>query len=363
MKKRILFITNNIKGLFLFRKELIHHLERDYEILVFSPEKNNTFFLGENISHFYINLKPKSINPLAEIISIISLYRKTNEAKADLVLTFTIKPNIYVGLISKLLKIDFIPNITGLGTTFNRGKFIRLIFIHFLRLSMKKTKYIFFQNQHNLDLFNRFKISNAKKILLPGSGVNLQQFQYLPYPSDETLTFMFAGRLIKDKGIHLFLSLAKEFKNKASTKFIVLGNVDSKDSKILELLNCSQAIYYGEVNDLKPFYKESHCVVLPSYHEGISNVLLEAGASGRPVITSNIPGCRETFIEGVSGFGFKKGSYFDLKNQIKKFINLSSESRQKMGINARKHVESNFNREIIIQQYSLIIKEMLNSYI
>ena len=361
MKKRILFVTNNLKGLFLFRKELIHYLDKDYEIFIFSPEKNNTFFSGENIFYTNINLKPKSINPIAELTGIFSLYKKIKKAKPHLVLTFTIKPNIYVGLISKLLNLEFIPNITGLGTTFNRGKPIRIIFINILKFTMSKTKIIFFQNKHNLDLFNRFKISNAKKVLLPGSGVNLKQFQYLPYPSNDKTIFLFVGRLIKDKGIYHFLNLAEDFKKNEKVRFTVIGKIDKKNSKILELINNSPAIYYGDVYDAKPFYKESHCVVLPSNHEGMSNVLLEAGACGRPIITSNIPGCRETFIEGLSGFGFKKGSYLDLKNQIKKFLNLSTESRKKMGINARKHVESIFNREIIIQKYSLIIKEMLNS--
>lgn len=195
--------------------------------------------------------------------------------------------------------------------------------------------------------------------MIPGSGVNLDKWKYMEYPSDDNgIHFLFVARIIKEKGIEEYLNCAKVIKGKyPNTVFHILGPCDGEYKEILDDYEAKDLIkYHGEVSDTSEYLKFAHCTIHPSYYpEGISNVLLESEASGRPVITTDRAGCRETVEDGVTGFCFETRNTQKLIEAVDKFVNMSNADRQQMGKNARLKMEREFDRNIVVEAY---LKEM-----
>lgn len=226
--------------------------------------------------------------------------------------------------------------------------------IIFYRIALNKSSCIFFQNKENLNFFIQDIFKPDRYRLIPGSGVNLKSFQYQKYPEErDVINLVFIGRLMKNKGIEELFEAAKYFKESSEkVKFHVLGFFEDDLEETVEKLNNEGIIvYHGEQSDVHPFLKESHAIIHPSYHEGLSNVLLEAAASGRPILASDIPGCRETFDEGITGYGFKAQSTESLIDTIEKFIDLPHEKKEKMGILGRQKIEREFDRQKVVDTY------------
>ena len=197
-------------------------------------------------------------------------------------------------------------------------------------------------------------ITDKKSVLLPGSGVNLKYHTYQKYPINDDFTrFLFIGRLLKDKGIEEYFEVAKIVKKKyPKTEFQIIGSFDGDYHKELESLVASGIInYLGVQSDVRPFIGAVHCTIMPSYHEGMSNVNLESAANGRPVITTNVPGCRETVDDGITGVLVKPKDVQSLLHGIELFLSLSYEQKNQMGLAARKKVEKEFDRDIVIKAY------------
>lgn len=270
-------------------------------------------------------------------------------------MTFTIKPNIYGGLVANILKIDCISNITGLGPGLSKNFLIRNIIIFLYRISIKKNKKVFFQNKENLDFFvNKNLVRNYT--LLPGSGVNISKFGYKKYPEDKNnLVFLFIARIIKEKGIEEFLEAANVIKQQHNDyRFIVAGKCSDSfyGSVLAKYTNIGLIEYVGEINDVENYYEICHCVIFPSYYpEGISNILLEASACGRPIITTNQSGCKEVVDNGRTGYLIEPKNVLDLIQKINMFIKLEHEEKLAMGLNARDKVKREFNREKVIAAY------------
>jgi galacturonosyltransferase len=230
------------------------------------------------------------------------------------------------------------------------------------RIAFKKSKFIFFQNQHNFDLFNQFKLPINNAILVHGSGVSLNKFSCLKNEnkSFNEIDIYFIGRIMKSKGIDLFLKAARYIKiNHSNAKFHVIGRYDGNYEKLMEAYIADETIkYHGEVKNVRDHYKKSDLVILPSYHEGLSNVILESAASCRPVIASNIPGCKEIVEHNKSGYLFSLGNQEELCFYIEKFLKLSVYERISMGKHGRKIIESKFNRKIVTESYLKVIKSM-----
>lgn len=351
-----MIITNNDLGLYRFRKELLEYLAVEHEIHIMLPagdyvkklEALGTFFHSVNVDRRGKNIF-RDINLFLEYIKVL------HDVKPDIVMTYTIKPNIYGGFACRLLHIPYITNITGLGTVIETRNTFSKFLLYIYRNALKKARCIFFQNKANMEYFLRHNSHYRAVRLLPGSGVNLQEHKFEKYPEcEDKLVFLFVGRLMKDKGVLELVEAAKRLQEKYDNLiFRLVGYCEDDFRKELDRAEIPKYVELcGQQDDVHLFFKECHALILPSYHEGMSNVLLEAAAVGRPVLTTNVPGCQETFEEGVSGFGFASRSVDELERAVEKFIHLSHEEKVKMGIAGRQKVEKEFDRKIIIDAYA-----------
>lgn len=356
----ILILANNDVGLYNFRRELIEELiTKEYKVYISLPYGKKVDDLV-NIGCVFIEtvIDRRGINPINDL-KLIKFYTKIiKQIKPLCVLTYTIKPNIYGGLVCKKLKTPYLSNITGLGSSFNKFLLKKLVIMLYTK-SLRKSSYIFFQNKFNLDTFLEYKIINNNYELINGSGINLNDFSFYEYPSENNgIVFNFIGRVMKEKGIEEYLHAAKLIKEKyPNTTFNIWGDVEETQLKYKEMIGhyekLGYVVYGGFVdrNLLKDIIIKSHCTVLPSYNEGLANVLLESAALGRPLIVTNIPGCMETVENKKNGFIFKVKDENDLVIKIEEFLNLSFKERTQMGNYSRKKMEKDFDRNIIVKKY------------
>ncbi|WP_322789592.1 glycosyltransferase family 4 protein [Paenisporosarcina antarctica] len=352
----MLVLTNSIKGLYSFRRELIEELIiQKYEVVIAAPEDNKmSYFTQMGCSIVKTSINSRGTNPITDLKLFISYFNLVKNLKPNVVLTYTIKPNVYGGLACRLLRVFYIANITGLGTSIESRGLIQKISLFLYRTGLKKAKCIFFQNEPNKLFFNNNNIVKSKSRLVPGSGVNLTQHSFEEYPEDDRLIkFLFIGRIMKDKGIDELIEAANRVKEKyPNVQFDIVGDREEDYTQLLKELDNNKIIkYHGRQNDVHTFIKKSHATINPSYHEGMSNVLLESAATGRPVLASNIPGCRETFDEETSGFGFEAKNADSLVEAIIKFIELPYDKKKSMGFAGRRKMEKEYNRKIVINAY------------
>lgn len=359
--KKILILANKDITLLYFRKELIEKLvaEKNDVTVCFPKSDKVNEFINMGCKFIDIKMDRRGTNPVKDMGIIFNYLKILKETKPDIVLTFTIKPNLYGGFACRIKKIPYIANITGLGTALQNEGLLQKLTIFLYHIAFKKIKCCFMQNEDNMKFFEKHKIADGKRKLLPGSGVNLEKYKLLEYPKEsDDLEFLFIGRIMKEKGIDLYIEIAKYIKSKyKNTKFHVIGYCEQDYEGILEDLQKEEIIiYHGKQDDMIPFYKLSCCTIHPTYYpEGMSNVLLESAASGRPVITTDKPGCREIVDEGVTGFIVKPQDIESLKIAVEKFINMPYEEKVNMGLAGRRKVEKEFDRNIVIDAY---IKEI-----
>ncbi len=363
MNKKILLFANSDSNYVHFRLNLIKKLlKRNYKVyLIVSKDSKFADIINNNLILIKLNLSRHSINFFSEIklfIQIFFIYKKIRPIYA---LHFTIKPNIYGSIISRLFHIKSINNITGLGNIFLSKSHFRFLYITLYKLSIKKSYHTFFQNKSDLRYFRYKKIIDSKKnnfSIIPGSGIDLNKFQFEKYTDMPNLKFLFIGRLIKQKGIIEFIEAAKYITSKFNnTKFVIAGDFDKDNNSSIDLDYFKNAIkknyieYLGYINPIDKIIKSSHVVILPSYREGLSHSLLISAALGRPLIASNTPGCKELIIEGFNGYLVKPRNYSSLIDKILEFIDQTQEKKITMGKNSRMLIEEKFSEIIVIDQY------------
>lgn len=357
MKQRILVLTNNIGGLHSFRKEVIKAIiDRDYEVYISEPDDDERIKFFEGIGCHIVKtvFNRRGINPIADLKLMLKYRRMIKQLGPKVVLTYTIKPNIYGGMAARLCHVPQIANVTGMGDAVENGGWLQKLIIWLYKLGIGKAHRIFFQNTTNRSFCIAKGIADNTSVLLPGSGVNLRHHTLQPYPADEgKVRFLFIGRLLKDKGIEEFLETAKQIKKKhPNTEFQILGQVEGNYQERLHNLEADGIIrHLGSTPDVRPYIGAVECTVMPSYHEGMSNVNLESAANGRPVITTRVPGCRETVDDGVTGFLVKSKDSYSLIDGVERFLALSYEDKQKMCQMAREKVEREFDRQIVVKAY------------
>lgn len=360
--KRVLILSNNDVGLYKFRKELIKELVGNYEVYIALPYGDlvpELVRLGCNFIE--TPLERRGTNPWMDLKLLLNYRKIMKKIKPEIVLTYTIKPNIYGGLACKSLSIPYIENITGLGTAVEEPGLIQKVTLQLYKLALKQAKCIFFQNEQNKDFFiNNNLISNSLCKLIPGSGVNIKEYSLLDYPVDNNVNFLFIARIMKQKGIDQYLEAAEYIKNKYSnTTFHVLGFCEQDyEEKLREMHKKGIIIYHGMQQDVQKFQEISHCTIHPTYYpEGMSNVLLESASCGRPVITTDRSGCREIVEDGITGYTVNQKDTKSLIKAIEKFLSLDYALKRNMGIQGRKKMENEFNRNIVINAYLREIKE------
>ncbi len=362
---KILILTNYANGLYLFRRELLLALQADgHNIFVSVPPDENCSKIEDlGCSIIETPFERRGNNPVKDIRLFFSYMKLLKKEKPDMVLTYTIKPNLYGGLACRIRKVPYICNITGLGTAIENEGVLSKCLLLFYRIAVKKAQRVFFQNETNRQFMHAHKIACHNDGILPGSGVNLTEHPFVDYPSEENgISFLAVIRIMKDKGIEEYLEAARRVKKRhENAHFILVGEYEEETRSIYEpqiktLEEQGVITYLGHIDYVKEVMAKSHVIVHPSYHEGLSNVLLEAAACGRPVLASNVSGCKETFSEGKSGFGFQVKDADALEKIIEKMLNCSGDERKQMGICGRKWVETHFDRNIVIQKYREEIK-------
>lgn len=354
--KRIVMLTNHDAYTYNFRKEIIQCLiDEGYKVYIVLPYGEKVELLKKMGCEFIdLPLDRRGTNPFTDLKLILQYRRILKEIKPEVVLTYTIKPNIYGGIACRSLGIPYIANITGLGSAVENGGIMQKFTVMLYHLAFAKINCVFLQNQENQQFFVDKRIALGTHKLIPGSGVNLNQFQLLNYPSDSIVNFLYIGRVMKEKGIDQYIEAARIIKKKyPNTVFHVLGFCEEAYEERLTQLNKQGIIqYHGMQSDIRPFIQNSHCTIHPSYYpEGMSNVLLESSASGRPIITTNRSGCREIVEDGKTGFIFEMKNSENLADKVEKFIQLSNGERRQMGLAAREKIEKEFNREIVVKAY------------
>ena len=304
MKKRILIVTNHSYMFWQFRKELVEALQKEHEVILAMPfVGHEEDFRKMGIECIPVSMNRRGVNPFAEAKLLRDYKRLLQKISPDFVLTYSIKPNIYMGLLCSCKKIPYYANVQGLGTAFQKPVLAGFVTVLY-RIAFRKVKYVFFENKENAREFGERNIVSAdRQVVLPGAGINLEKYKMEPYPNHSRVHFLYLGRIMKEKGIEELFYAVRRLKEENEDFVLDLAGFfeDIYKKQVEELEQLGIAHFYGFQSDPRPFYAEADCVVLPSYHEGMSNVLLEAAATGRPVITSNIPGCRESVENGKSG--------------------------------------------------------------
>lgn len=347
--KKILILANDVTTILQFRCELISaFVEYGNDVIVSVPKSERIVEIEALGAQVVItDVARRGKNPLKDIRTYRQYKKLLKDIKPDVVLTFTIKPNVYGGMACGKMKIPYVANITGLGVVEKQGLLQKLM-LFLYRKGLKKAQCVFFQNQANKDFFEKKKIVKGKTELLPGSGVNVDKFHYLDFPKGENINIVFVGRIMKEKGVFELAEAIRGIDRKG-VKFTILGDAEQgAENPFMGMENVECVGYKKNVVD---YLSQAHAIVLPSYHEGMANVLLEAASCGRAVLASRIPGCQEAFDESVTGFGFEKEDVTTLKEAINKFLNLTQEQKCEMGRLGREKMLSQFNRRIVINKY------------
>lgn len=368
MKQRKIFIVaNDSTFIYKLRKEiLLEFINNGFKVVVVAKKLKFTKEL-ESIGCRLIDFDfhRTGTNPLNDFIIFKNIYKLIKEENPDIIFTNSIKPNVYFGIWCKIFKIPMVPNISGLGRALEYPGVLQKISIILYKLGMTGASVILFQNKFNKDFFVKHKIINNKKtsVILPGSGVNLNEYNILEYPESDKMNFLFIGRIRKEKGIDYIINSAKKLhESYPDIQFNLCGLCeDKKYLDVFENLNKFDFIkYHGEVEDLSEFYNNANCIVHPTYYpEGMSNVLLEACSHARPIITTNRPGCREIVDDGYNGYMIETKNQEQLDSALEKFINLSYEDKLKMGLNGRKKIEKIFDRKLVVSEYMKIIEKYI----
>lgn len=352
-KRRVVIITNHSYMLWRFRRELMEELLKSHDITVLTPfvgHEDDIASLG--IKTINTPIERRGMNPIHDI-KLIKTYKKLLRAEQpEFVITYSIKPNIYAGIACRKLKIRYFANVQGLGTAFQK-KMLASFVTKLYKYAFKGVSKVFFENEVNAREFrDRRILTEDKQVVLHGAGVNLKTYEKTAYPENERVHFLYLGRIMREKGIDELFSAVRRLNNEGFDFVLDLVGFfeDEYESEVTALTEQGIAVFHGFQTDPIPYYAACDCVVLPSYHEGMSNVLLEAAAMARPLITSDIPGCREAVDDGRTGFLVPVRDAESLYEKLKAFINMPRAAREAMGAAGHEKIKNEFDKEDIVSK-------------
>lgn len=379
-KKIIAILTNNDDDVYCFRLELIQRIKNeDYTVLISCPdgpkfEAMEEIGLAKNRDFIYDDppIDRRGTSVINDGLLMIHYWRLFKIFKPAIILTYTAKPNVYASLVAWYLHIPVINNVTGLGSVVKESGLKYKLVMSLFKLAYKRSACVMFQNSTNMNLAKKLGWLTSDYKLIPGSGVSLERFPLQEYPdggdgiSGEIVVFNYIGRVLHDKGVDDYIEVAKRIKKKfPKTEFNMIGFIEPTEShyerELEELGKENIVLYRGSQKDVRPWIRRAHAIIHPStYGEGMSNVLLENASSGRLIVTTDNPGCQETVRDQISGFIYHGGSVEELTKIIEYIVNgMSNDDREKMGIEGRRYVEQEFNRELVIDAYLKKINEIM----
>jgi glycosyltransferase involved in cell wall biosynthesis len=365
----IVMTVNASWNIWNFRRPVVEALIADgHDVTVLAPKDDavsRLTALGCRVRHLEMNAK--GLNPASDVALVLRLRRLFDEIGPHVILSYTIKNNIFGAIASKGLGVPFIPNVTGLGTAFLSGSLLERVAVGLYKTSFRKLPVIFFQNEDDRDLFlSRGLVTGKQARILPGSGIDLDRFAPAPYPEPtEAPVFLMIARLLRDKGILEYVDAARRVKAKQpEARFQVLGATDAENRTAIDRETVRRweeegvIEYFGTTDDVRPLIAAAHCVVLPSYREGAPRTLIEAAAMSRPLIATDVPGCRSVVDEGRTGFLCDVKSGESLARACERFLALEPGDRAAMGQAGRGKMERDYDQELVVAAYRDVISEL-----
>jgi glycosyltransferase involved in cell wall biosynthesis len=358
----ILVTVNAAWNALNFRRALIAEMISDgHSVTILAPRDDSVATL-KSLGCKFLNLEMsvKGINPLQDVKLIGRMKKVFLTEQPDAIFSYTIKNNIFGALAARSLGIPFIPNVTGLGTAFLSGGFLELIAGELYRRAFRKLSIVFFQNQDDRNLFLKRRLVTAQQArLLPGSGIDLNHFAATDYVKNNNApVFLMMARLLRDKGVFEYVAAARKVKSDyPRASFQLLGAIDVANRTAIDAATVTSwedegvINYLGTTNDVRPYIAAAHCVVLPSYREGAPRCLIEAAAMSRPLIATDVPGCRSVVEDGETGYLCRVHDGDDLARCIKTFLALPRAKMVRMGRAGRTKIAKSFDQGIVVQAY------------
>jgi glycosyltransferase involved in cell wall biosynthesis len=365
----ILMTVNAAWNIWNFRRPLVEALQADgHRITVLAPPDDavqDLERLGCRVRS--LEMSVKGLNPLQDVRLQRRFARVFREERPDAVLSYTIKNNVFGARAAKSVGVPFLPNVTGLGTAFLSGKLLQTVTEQLYRRSFAGLPVVFFQNEDDRDLFLDRRLVKADQVrLLPGSGIDLARFAAAPMPDpDAPPVFLMITRLLRDKGVMEFVEAARQVKVRhPKARFQLLGAVGSENRSAIDCSTLNGWVaegvveYLGTTPDVRPAITAASCVVLPSYREGAPRTLIEAAAMARPVIATDVPGCRAVVDGGVSGFLCTVRSADSLSDAVERFLALSPDAQCAMGAAGRAKMEREYDQALVIDAYRMAMVQI-----
>lgn len=365
---KVAIVLNTSWNIYNFRLNFVKTLlSKGYEVHTIAPVDEFTHYLEEaGCQHHPVTMDSRGINPIKDIALVVelwSIYRKLNP---DIILHYTIKPNVYGSLAASFLNIPVVNNVCGLGTVFLKKNLLSVVAKVLYRWTFRFPKKVFFQNPDDRDLFvSNSLVPKAAADLVPGSGIDLKRFVPGPFARNKKFTFLLISRMITDKGIMEYVEAVRTLKAQGlDARFQILGAKDPKHqrgipTKVIDQWIESQTIeYLGTTEDVQPFIKSADCIVLPSYREGTPHTLLEAASCAKPIITTDVPGCHNVVRHNYNGLLCKLKDSEDLAIKMNEMAGMDDQALRQFGANGRLKMELEFDEALVINKYLETLNEL-----
>lgn len=363
---RIAIVLNTSWNIYNFRMNFVRSLLADgHEVHTIAPHDEYSHFLSEaGCVHHDLKMDSRGANLVKDSLLVFELLAKYKTIKPDIILHYTIKPNVYGSFAAAILGIPTINNVCGLGTIFLKKNWVSTVAISLYKLAFLFPRKIFFQNPDDLALFVDKKLVKREITdLLPGSGIDLRHFTPADFSRNKKFTFLLVSRLITDKGIMEYIDAIKQLRSSGvDARFQLLGSKDPYHKRgiplkvIDEWISSNVVEYLGTTSDVRPHIMQADCVVLPSYREGTPRTLLEAASIGKPIITTDVPGCHHIVSHGYNGLLCRLKDAGDLAQKMETMLGFDDDLLKVMGHNGRKKVELEFDESIVINKYRAAIR-------
>jgi glycosyltransferase involved in cell wall biosynthesis len=363
MKHKVVISINSAWNIYNFRSGLVKALvDHGYDVVAIAPKDDYVPRL-KSLGCTYVELPMdcNGTNPVRDLMLFFRYMALLRSIRPQAFLGYTIKPNVYGSLAAQTLRVPVITNIAGLGATFIKDSYLTKIVRGLYKVALKRSHHVFFQNADDRDLFVRSGLARGEaSSLLPGSGIDISRYPAEPSIAleERRFRFLFVGRMLRDKGVEELVNAMRILRHQGElAECQLLGFVDRANANAVSAEQISAwekeglVTYLGKTDDVRPYIAQADCVVLPSYREGVPRSLLEAAAMARPIIATDVVGCREAVDDGLNGFLCQVKDASDLAAKMAQMIALTPDRRVAMGMAGRRKVETEFDEQIVIKRY------------
>jgi glycosyltransferase involved in cell wall biosynthesis len=369
-RPHVLLVSNTSWSIANFRSRLICRLMEDgYRVTAVAPLDEHTERVKALGCGFEaLPMDNAGTNPLKDLALLFRLWHLIKKHRASALLTFTVKPNVYGSIAAWSEGVPCVCNVTGLGTAFLKEDWVPLLVSRLYRFALSRAEHSFFQNSdHRDDFVARKLVPELRSSLLPGSGVDTERFapRQKPEENQPVFRFLLFGRMLYDKGVGEFVQAARALKPRfPGVEFVLMGFLDAANRSAISVAQIDAWRSEGVIrfieakNDVRDVIADADCVVLPSYTEGMPRSLLEAAAMGKPIIASDIPGCRQIVKNGENGFLVAPRDSQSLAAAMATMLEMPARDQRVLGERARLRVEEEFDERIVVDRYRAVLRSL-----